>query len=401
MMASIREKKQNGKVISYQFTCCLGRDGQGKQIRRYGYWTPPQEMTPAKARRAAQKAAEEWEQTERQEYAKDLASPERVKIKELVQTKMDFSAFVSEVWFPIRIGNGEFKAKTVSFYLDTTKNITKYFQGYLISNIDSIAIQKFLIYLRNDMGFSAQYVHHHYRTLNMIFGFAAKQGIIPENPMLDVARPRLEKKAVEALSVKEAKQFFAALADCPLDFRCMLNLMITTGIRRGECVGLKWRDIDEKHSVIRIERNVVYTAQEGIVTNTPKTAASIRTVPIMQGTVILLKAFLEQQNKENPDVVLENGFVFHGKNDIFTPRDPNAVTRRVKRFMKRNGFPDLSPHDLRHSCATLFLAQGADIKVVQDLLGHTDASTTLNFYVKSDLARIRDAANKFEEEFHL
>ena len=254
-MASIREKKQNGKVISYQFTCCLGRDGQGKQIRRYGYWTPPQEMTPAKARRAAQKAAEEWEQTERQEYAKDLASPERVKIKELVQTKMDFSAFVSEVWFPIRIGNGEFKAKTVSFYLDTTKNIKKYFQGYLISNIDSIAIQKFLIYLRNDMGFSAQYVHHHYRTLNMIFGFAAKQGIIPENPMLDVARPRLEKKAVEALSVKEAKQFFAALADCPLDFRCMLNLMITTGIRRGECVGLKWRDIDEKHSVIRIERN--------------------------------------------------------------------------------------------------------------------------------------------------
>ena len=77
----------------------------------------------------------------------------------------------------------------------------------------------------------------------MIFGFAAKQGIIPENPMLDVARPRLEKKAVEALSAEEAKQFFAALAECPLDFRCMLSLMITTGIRRGECVSLKWRDM--------------------------------------------------------------------------------------------------------------------------------------------------------------
>ena len=400
-MASIREKKHNGRIISYQFTCCLGRDAQGKQIRRYSTWTPPDGLTPAKAKKTAEKAAEAWEQSEKQEYAKDMASPERVQIKELVRSKMDFASFVSEVWFPIRIENGEFKAKTVSFYLDTTKTITRYFQGYLLANVGAIAIQKFLIHLRNDMGFSAQYIHHHYRTLNMIFNFAIKQSIISANPMEDVAKPKLEKKSVDALSTEEAKQFFTSLSECPLDFHCMLHLMITTGIRRGECVGLKWRDIDFLNAVIRIERNVVYTVDSGIVVNTPKTTTSIRTLPITGSTLDLLQRLKKQQQINHPHTILEDSFIFPSKDNLFAPRDPNAVTRRLKRFMKRNGLPDMSPHDLRHSCATLLLSQGADIKSVQQILGHTKASTTLDFYVKSDLKQMQAATDKLAMAFGL
>lgn len=73
---------------------------------------------------------------------------------------------------------------------------------------------------------------------------------------------------------------------------------------------------------------------------------------------------------------------------------PNALTRKVKTFLEKNGLPALSPHDLRHSCATLLLRNGADLKSVQDILGHSDASTTLNFYVRSDFDAMRAAIER-------
>lgn len=69
--------------------------------------------------------------------------------------------------------------------------------------------------------------------------------------------------------------------------------------------------------------------------------------------------------------------------------------------MESNNLPDLSPHDLRHSCATLLLASGADIKSVQEIMGHTDARTTLNYYVRTDMKQMRNATNKFAEAFGL
>lgn len=83
------------------------------------------------------------------------------------------------------------------------------------------------------------------------------------------------------------------------------------------------------------------------------------------------------------------------------PRLPDGITERVKHFMKRNGLRDLSPHDLRHSCGTLMIASGADIKSVQEIMGHTDASTTLNYYVRTDLEQMKEAANKIAETFSL
>lgn len=400
-MAAITPNKKDGKIVSYKFRACVGRDEAGKQIFRCTTWKVPTELSPAKADKAANRAAELWEKEVRSEYAKDLKDPERVKAREVLHSKTEFSAFVLNDWFPICIDNGEHKPKTIAFYNDTTKNIVTCFQGYILQRISSTDIQKFIIQLRTERGFTPQYVHHHYRTINMIFSFAMKQELILKNPMDKVDKPKLQRHKVDALSKEEAKAFFDALTDCPLDFRCLLQLMITTGMRRGECLGLQWRDIDDERFHIRIERNVTYTAKSGIVVSTPKTAASMRIVPVMDNTLFLLRQLKAQRQKDHPDTLIEDSFIFHSEIDIFTPRDPDAVTRRVKRFMKASGLPDMSPHDLRHSCATLLLGSGADIKSVQEILGHTNASTTLNFYVRSDLQQMKAATDKFATAFGL
>lgn len=396
-MATMTPKVKDGKVVSYKFKACVGRDSAGKQIFRCSTWRVPKELSPSKVERAANRAAELWEKKIKAEEQ----NPEQTKAREAAKHKTEFSSFVQDTWFPICIENGEHKPKTIDFYANTTKNIVAYFKDSVLQKIGATDIQKFLIYLRTERELSPQYVHHHHRTLNMIFNFAEKQELILKNPMDNVDKPRLPKRKVDALSQEEAQEFFKALSNCPLDFRCLLLLLITTGLRRGECLGLKWQDIDEQRALLRVERNIVYTPQIGLVVSTPKTAAGVRTVPLMDSTLRSLRLLKAQHQRTHAKISIEAGFVFHGEAGLFVPRDPAAITQRVKRFMKINGLPDMSPHDLRHSCATLLLSSGADIKSVQEILGHANASTTLNFYVRTDLAQMKNATQKFAAAFNL
>lgn len=405
-MANIRENKKNGKIISFRFTVCLERDAEGKQVRRYTTWEAPAGLSPSKMKKAAERAADDWEQDVKAEYQKE---------KELGQAytlppekrRDSFRSFVNDMWFPLQVCNGNDKQTTVTFYGNMKKLVVEYFDGAVLQEISSIQIQRFFAYLSRDYKtkrgkqLAPKTICHYYNVLGMIFAYADKQGMLVTNPMLRVDAPKKDKKPVDALTAEQAKQFFQSLADEPQDFQCMMQLLLTSGIRRGECLGLKWRDIDDKNSTITIARSVVYTPESGIMVSTPKTLDSIRTIPVMPTILQRLQALRRVAAAENKGTIIKDAFVFPSSVDVFRPRDPNAVTRRVKRFMKRNNLPDLSPHDLRHSCATLLLVQGADIKSVQEILGHADASTTLNFYVKADLGQMRAATEKYAAAFNL
>lgn len=405
-MANIRENKKNGKVISFRFTVCLERDVRGKQIRKYTTWTAPADLTPAKARKAAERAADAWEEEVKVEYQKqkELGSAYRLPPD---KRRDDFVSFVNDTWFVLQIRGENDKPNTIAFYKNMTRIISEYFKGSVLQEISPVDIQKYLVYLRTEykskLGkpLSAKTLRHQYGTLNLIFGYAEQQEMIAQNPMRKVSAPKKEKRPVDAMTKEQAARFFKLLPDCPMDFHCIMQLLITTGIRRGECMGLQWGDINEREGTMRVERSVAYTPESGVVISTPKTTNSIRTIPLMASTVALLQKYRKRMQAEHPNTILKNAFLFPNKDDVFLPRDPNSVTRRVKRFMKNNGFPDLSPHDLRHSCATLLLSQGADIKSVQEILGHADASTTLNFYVKSDLQQMKSATEKYAAAFNL
>ena len=149
-MAAITPQIKNDKVVAYRFRACVGRDTNGKQIFRSYTWKVPAGMTPSKAERTAYPAAEQWEKEVRAEHEKDLESPERIRQREIAHTHTDFVRFVWDEWFPICVYNGENKPKTVSYYNDTAKNITAYFNGRILQAITPAQLQKFLIYLRTE-----------------------------------------------------------------------------------------------------------------------------------------------------------------------------------------------------------------------------------------------------------
>ena len=399
-MANIRENQKNGKTVSYRFTACLGRDESGTQIRKYMTWTPPEGMPPSKAKKAAEREAKRWEKELRERLA---ASPREAGAEQ----KDDFVSFVNDVWFPLQVKGNNRKPKTVAFYESAAKIITGYFSGAVLQDIKPIDIEKYLVYLRTEYigrfgkPLAPKTVHHHYGTLKLIFAYAERIERIVKNPMLRVPAPKKEKKPVDALTQEQAKEFFEKVSVCPLDFKCTLYLLVTAGLRRGECAGLKWRDINESCGTLSIERNVTYTPHSGLVVSTPKTSNSIREIPLMSGVLTLLKEYKQETQEQHKGMCLDEAFLFPNANDLFTPRLPDSITTHLRRFVRRSGLPDLSPHDLRHSCATLLLANGADIKSVQEILGHADASTTLNFYVKADIQHMKSATDKFASAFGL
>ena len=401
-MASIMQNKKDGKVISYKFQACVGRDEFGKQIWRCTTWKTPDGMMPSRAEKAAQKAATEWERQVRDEYQKDLQNPERIKERQAANDRTEFADFVHNTWFPICICDGEHKPTTVAFNKHISNVIADYFSGKAIQTISGTDIQKYLIYLRTTYKtaqgkpLAPKTIRHHYATLANIFSFAIKQEIITKNPMDKVDCPKAQKKKVDAFTEEQARSFFGYLDECPMDFRCMLNLLITTGIRRGELMGLQWGDIDFDDCVISVNRNVTYTPDSGIMVSTPKTECSVRQIPVMPSVAAVLMEY-----RNGAEDWKKNDFLFPKDGNPALARDPNSITRRVKRFMKLHDLPDMSPHDLRHSCATLLLSNGADIKSVQEILGHSNASTTLNFYVKSDMKQMKAATEKFAMAFGL
>ena len=279
------------------------------------------------------------------------------------------------------------------------------FEETPLQEVTGLQISSYLRWLRND--YRTKYgkpladktIKHHFNILRIAFNYAEKNDLIMKNPMRKVDSPKVAKKKVDALTQEETVIFFSALEDCDLDFRCMLQLMITAGLRRGECLGLQWKDIDFDGMTLSVQRNATYTKASGVIIGAPKTATSIRTIPLMKGTVTLLFDYQQRQRMKYALDSMEDVFLFCREKDPFQPREPTKLTYKIKKFFEKAGLPDMSPHDLRHSCASLLLANGADIKSVQEIMGHSDASTTLNYYVASNLKQARAAVDRMADIF--
>ena len=402
-MATMIPNEKNGKTVSYKFKCCVGRDSANKQIFRCTTWKVPEGLGNVKGKKAAEKALILWEKSVKEEYQKELVDPQRRRAREISRQKTSFTDFACNTWLPLYLSREDYKEKTKAFYQHITRKITEYFNDTPIEQITVADLQKYILYLRTEYKtkqgcvLAPKTIRHYHCVLSLIFDCAVELEVIINDPMEKVDAPKLTKKAIDAFTKEEVEHLFALLKVCPLDLRCMLTLLVTSGIRRGELAGLQWKDVDFENLTLTICRNVTYTPSTGVVVGTPKTDNSIRIIPLLPFTADLLRKYAGEKNEN----AIEEAYLFPSEDDCKKPRNPDSITRRVKRFMQRHDLPDLSPHDLRHTCGTLLVASGADLKSVQEILGHSDATTTLNFYVKSDMKQMKAAANKMANVFGL
>ena len=178
-----------------------------------------------------------------------------------------------------------------------------------------------------------------------------------------------------------------------------MNLLIRCGLRRGELCGLKWEDINYNDCTVNVCRDVINNKETGgknLVKET-KSAHSDRILPIDPVMMKLLKSWKVEQAEQYGTMLMPSAFIFGSAIDPYNPVRPDSVTQWLDRFNKRHGLRNVSPHDLRHTCATLLLSNGASVKETQTIMGHADASTTLKFYVGVDTDALKNASDKLSQ----
>ena len=249
-----------------------------------------------------------------------------------------------------------------------------------------------------------------YITLGQIFKSAYDDEMISRNPMDRVKKPKKNKtdskdKEVEAFSVAEIQSIMENLTHEPMMWQAFVNLLIDTGMRKGEACGLKWKCVDFKNNTIKIENNLCYTPDKGIYEDTPKTEQSKRIIDVSPEVMALLKKLIPKakDSKGNakvvqidsiPKIANKNGYVF-SMDDGITPIHPDAPTKFFSRFGKRYGIEDFHPHKLRHSFASIAITNGADVASVSEKLGHANKGITLKMYTHADQESMRRASDIF------
>ena len=217
--------------------------------------------------------------------------------------------------------------------------------------------------------------------ISSVLSWAVKWQIIPSNPAERVQPPKVSRKEAVYLDDEQAIALLKALEDEPFTQRTAIEILLYTGMRRGELLGLKWEDIDFEKEILSIRRSALYLPKKGVFADETKTSSSVRVLKVSDTVLQPLKRLKALQAEER----LSLGDLWHDENWIFTTWDghvmrPDYLTRWFNQFLKRKGLPDIHLHSLRHTNATLLIANGTNLQTVAGRLGHANASTTTKIY---------------------
>jgi integrase len=205
---------------------------------------------------------------------------------------------------------------------------------------------------------------------------ALKWGYISRNVAVLVEVPRVEKRSATLLNPEEGQRLLAAVAGHRLE--ALYHVALLMGLREGEVLGLRWIDVDFTAHTLRVEQTV-QCLNGKLTLARPKTASSRRLLPLPNKIERALARHAERQAEERQrDDWQAYGLVFPSERG--TPMEPRNLVRHFKSVLERADLPDVRFHDLRHSCATMLIAQGVHARTVMEIMGHSQISVTMNTY---------------------
>lgn len=437
-MANI--KRIEGKTgLSFKITVTTGRGTDGKQVRHYMTWKPTAGMTERQIEKAVQKAAFEFEQQIEQGFIADNRQTFAqyaeyvIDLKERSGTKRRTVERYRELLVRINAAIGHLKLTDIRpqhlnlFYANLgeegvriaqvkatpKKDIAammkeKGLSAAALSRSSGMAASTFapaihgktvskktadtlaaalgykteaLFKLSQDSSpLSTKTILEHHRLISTVLSQAEKEILIQYNPAHRATPPKLERAEVDSFQPDELAKILECLEREPIKWRTITHLLIITGCRRGEIMGLHWDAIDWKGQQLRIDRALLYTAESGVYEDTTKTGET-RFIKVPAETMQLLKeyrAYHHGLRLKNGDRWIETDYVF--TRDDGGVMNPDNVTQWLANFSKKYDLPPIHPHKFRHTMASLLIYNGTDTLTVSKRLGHAKVSTTTDIY---------------------
>ncbi len=267
--------------------------------------------------------------------------------------------------------------------------IVPHIGGVVLSRLTPAHVQGMLAFL--EKGVSPRGRQMAYDRLHRALGQALQWGMVPRNVCDAVTRPRAPRPTMQVLIPEQVNALLeVARAD---RFHALYVLAVATGLRQGELLGLQWDDVDLGRAVLHVRR-ALHELAGRLWLDEPKSAKARRTVDLPVIAVAVLREHRERMLAEGHP----HGFVFCDTQGG-PVRKSNLVRRSFLPLLKRAGLPRIRFHDLRHTAATLLLLQGVHPKVVQERLGHSQISITLDTYSHVLPSMGREAAAKLDALF--
>lgn len=351
----------------------------------------------------------------------------REKIKQLnrdmddgIRTAADNKITLNEMFELYMAGKYELKQSTRTNYLYMYRNYVSQVIGKKkIASIRYSDIKAFYNQLIKDKGFKPNSMEIINTILHPVFTLAVRDGYIRNNPtdgvMAEIKKGHnWEKPKRHALTEQEQEAFidYIANSDIYMHWLPLFTVFLGTGCRVGEIIGLRWQDCDFENNTISINHNLIYRQQDNgkceMHITTPKTSAGCRTIPMLNEVrKALLQERREQMQKGYNEAVIDgySGFVFTNREGFV--HNPMTINRAIQRIYtayneqeqenarKERRKPILirhfSVHNLRHTFCTRFCENETNIKVIQEIMGHSDIGTTMNIYAEATESKKKES----------